>query len=251
MRLKQVLTNLLSNACKYTAAGRVWLHVTRDTDGALRFVVGDTGVGIAQGARASLFNPFATADGDARPAVPEGSTGLGLAICRQLVTLMGGRIALRSEPGRGTEVTVHVPVPGTPAPTVATARIGDVLVCDDDPVSRLMMTEMLRRSGFGVEDTADGEQALARWRRGGLSAIVTDLDMPGISGHELIRTIRAAEAEAGKAVTTAIVVCSGSDVPTDAGDSAPAGQQHDAYLLKPVEMDTLAQTLRDLGVASA
>jgi len=165
LRLKQILTNLLSNACKYTPAGRVWLHVSCDADGGLRFVVGDTGSGIAASAQATLFEPYAAAEAEPDVAVPEGSTGLGLAICLRLATLMHGRIELQSELGAGTRITLTVPRTPEPASAGAGARHGKVLVCDDDPVSRLMMTEMLRRCGIDAEDASNGEHALERWRR--------------------------------------------------------------------------------------
>ena len=239
LRLKQILTNLLSNACKYTVAGRVRLQAQRDGESALRFVVGDTGIGIAPQRQATMFEPFTAGNDPAGTIAPEGSTGLGLAICRRLATLMGGQVELRSTPGQGTEATLVVPV--EPVAAHPAARHGKVLVCDDDPVSRLMMTEMLRRSGFDAEDAGDGQLALARWKRGGVGAIVTDLNMPGLDGRELIRLVR--EAEAGRDDATAIVVCSGSDV-----DGGAAPVRCDAYLLKPVHTDILVQTLRDLGL---
>jgi len=247
LRLKQLLTNLLSNACKYTAAGRVWLEASRAADGGLRFVVGDTGAGIDAKLRATLFEPYATAEREAGPTTPEGSTGLGLAICRQLCTLMGGRIELHSEAGRGTEVTLDIPWQDELAPASAGPRSGAVLVCDDDPVSRLMMTEMLCRLGFEAEGAADARDALARWRRGGVGAIVTDLDMPGLGGLELIREVR--QAEQGREHPTVMVVCSGSELPEL--KSSGRTVHHDAYLLKPVQMDLLAQTLHDLGLMGA
>jgi two-component system, NarL family, sensor histidine kinase EvgS len=254
LRLKQILTNLLSNACKYTVQGRVWLLVSRDAEGGLRFVVGDSGVGVAAHVQDTLFQPFATAQGPARTALPEGSTGLGLSICRRLATLMHGRIELRSVLGEGTVVTLSLPPDTVPVVADAPNRSGKILVCDDDPVSRMMMTQMLKRAGFDAEDTSDGNEALQRWRQGGVAAIVTDLDMPGLSGLQLMRSVREAEAQArlkpGAAhpAPTVLVVCSGSELP-DAGDSVRDDNLHDAYLVKPVQMDILAQTLRDVGFA--
>ncbi len=254
LRLKQILTNLLSNACKYTVQGRVWLLVSRDEEGGLRFVVGDSGVGVAAHVQDTLFQPFATAQGPARTALPEGSTGLGLSICRRLATLMHGRIELRSVLGEGTVVTLSLPPDTVPVAADSPNRSGKILVCDDDPVSRMMMTQMLKRAGFDAEDTSDGHEALQRWRQGGVAAIVTDLDMPGLSGLQLMRSVREAEAQArlkpGGAETppTVLVVCSGSELP-DASESVREDSLHDAYLVKPVQMDILAQTLRDVGFA--
>ena len=228
LRLEQILANLLSNACKHSAAGGVSLQATCAA-GRLLLVVTDQGSGIAADLQAQLFTPYVTAG--AAAAVAEGSTGLGLAICRRLAGLMGGSISLRSEPGSGTVVSVELPLrePAT----------GTVLVCDDDPTSRLLMAEMLRRQGYTVEETGEASAALARWRQGGLACLITDLEMPGLSGRELIRLLRDEEAQRGGHI--AVVVCSGSPVLAE-------GAAHDAYLIKPVDMRALTQTLVRLGV---
>jgi two-component system, NarL family, sensor histidine kinase EvgS len=151
-------------------------------------------------------------------------------------------------------VTLSLPPDTVPVVADTPNRSGKILVCDDDPVSRMMMTQMLKRAGFDAEDTSDGAEALQRWRQGGVAAIVTDLDMPGLSGLQLMRSVREAEAQArlkpGAAhpAPTVLVVCSGSELP-DAGDSVRDDNLHDAYLVKPVQMDILAQTLRDVGFA--
>lgn len=246
LRLKQILTNLLSNACKYTPAGRVALDVRRDGPQALRFQVVDTGPGIAPAVQAALFQPYAAGPAGAdSPTPPEGSTGLGLSICGRLASMMGGRIEIANAAGGGTVATVVIPIQG--ARERPSARRGTVLVCDDDPLSRLMMTEMLRRIGFEAEDAPDGVVALERWRRGGIAAVVTDLNMPKLGGRDLIRVIRDVEkrehAAKGPAGGTAIVVCSGSEVVTDR-----PGMRADAFLMKPVVVEVLAETLSALGV---
>jgi two-component system, NarL family, sensor histidine kinase EvgS len=249
LRVKQVLTNLLSNACKYTAVGRVWLTVGLGESGELHCVVGDTGVGIAAHAQAALFEPYATVQGPARTALPEGSTGLGLSICRRLAGLMGGQIELRSVLGEGTVVHFSVPLPEVARVVAPGMLTGKILVCDDDPVSRLMMTHMLRRAGFDALETTDGNDALQRWREGGVAAIITDLDMPGLTGVQLMSSVREAEASGhtNSGQRTVLVVCSGSEVP-DAAQDVREGHLHDAYLVKPVQMDILTQTLRDVGL---
>lgn len=241
LRLKQILTNLLSNASKYTSAGEVALEVSMAGPERLRLEVRDTGVGISADERERLFRPFATA-GDAAP-VPEGRTGLGLTICARLVELMGGRIALDSAPGRGTTARVELPLHSMPdAAPGSWPEHGRVLVCDDDATSRLLMTQMLRRIGFDVVDTGEAAHALELWRRGGVRAVVSDLDMPGMSGMEMLAAIR--REEAGRTPRTAVIVCSGSLVPTEAGADEP----YDAYLVKPVQVETLAETLSALGL---
>jgi sigma-B regulation protein RsbU (phosphoserine phosphatase) len=103
----------------------------------------------------------------------------------------------------------------------------------------MLTAQMLRLRGYQTIEATDGASALATWRRGGVQALITDLDMPGMQGHELIRTLRDEEGTAH----TRIIVCSGSPV--------PARQQpvlHDAYLLKPLNIETLVGALQDLGL---
>jgi two-component system sensor histidine kinase EvgS len=250
LRLKQILTNLLSNACKYTDAGRVGFQVAREGE-ALRFVVRDTGAGITEAARERLFMPFVTLDDERNPAAPEASSGLGLVVSRKLAELMGGRIALHSEPGRGTEFTLHLPLAkplrDEPAPADAPPAGEDVVVCDDDATSRLLMVHMLRSHGLRVHEAATARAAFEIWRRGGVCVLVTDLDLQGEQGDDLIRAVREAENE--RSGRTLVIVCSGSSAPAPArpGESP----LHDAYLQKPVQVAALLDTLRQLGVPVA
>ena len=245
LRLKQVLTNLLSNAFKYTQHGEVALRVRRDGE-RLCFVVSDTGCGLDAQAQARLFKPFVTLDSAGTPAAREGSSGLGLVICRRIAELMGGSIELRSNLDVGSEFSLRVPLeaPRTAVVLPAAAATGQIIVCDDDPTSRMLTAQMLRLRGYRVSEAGDGVAALAAWREGHVSALVTDLDMPGMPGRELIRALR--DAEIGGAHRTAVVVCSGSPVP--ARSPHEEALLHDAYLLKPVQLDTLVSTLRELGV---
>ena len=263
LRLKQVLTNLLSNAFKYTASGSVRLLAEPMPDERLRVQVTDTGAGLSAADQARLFQPFVTLDSAAQTAPEMGRSGLGLSICRRIATLMGGEIGLASQPGVGTQVTLLLPLrrgvldpdcAGT-AP-VAPAHGRSVLVCDDDATSRLLMVHMLRQRGLATLDTGLAEDALALWRRGGIGAIVTDLDMPGMDGRALLRAVRADEAALTSAnpeatlLRTVLVVCSGSTLDADSADlgQAQVADLADAVLLKPVDADTLAQTLASLGV---
>jgi two-component system sensor histidine kinase EvgS len=244
LRLKQVLINLLSNACKYTEAGQVSLHAERTGDGALRLVVADTGVGLTAAEQQQLFQPYATLDSGA--AVPEGRTGLGLVTSRRLAELLGARLDLHSSPGRGTRVSLTLPLPAEPRSMPGAGLPGTVVVCDDDDTSRLLLAHMLRRAGYAIGETGHSAEALDLWRRGGVRALITDLDLPGMSGLDLMRTLRREEAAAGQLGRTRVVVCSGSPVPT--ADGASDRARYDAYLVKPVTLGTLTDTLRRLGV---
>ena len=249
LRIEQVITNLLSNALKYTEQGEValTLQTVRAAGAAaqLRFSFRDTGSGIPADQQARLFQPFATADrGEGASPVPEGSTGLGLVICRQLAGLMGGSIGLESVVGRGTEVHFQIPMPEPSAARAAEPRGGVLLICDDDAVSRMLLAETLSRHGHVVDEAADGQAALERWRRGDVSTVVTDLHMPRMGGGALVRAIRSEE---GAAVPrTRIVVCSGGS--SDDSDSQAVQDADAAFLVKPVDGARLLRTLAELGV---
>jgi len=280
LRLKQILTNLLSNACKYTPSGRVELAVAAE-GGWLRFTVSDTGPGIDPALRARLFQPFTVGDAEGERAVPSGgSTGLGLMVCQKIAAAMGGRIEVDSPAGRGARFTVQLPLraatagdklvgvapasatvaaeppASTPAPAPA---LGTVVVCDDDAVSRILTAQILRVRGFRVVEAGDGASALAACRDGDVRALVTDLEMPGLSGRELVRAVRAAEADVARQVQaegglaaprTWVVVCSGHPLPAgERADQVVPGC--DAYLLKPVDMERLVLSLSEGGVLSS
>ncbi len=252
LRLKQVLVNVLNNACKYTEQGHIRFsmhtYVRRpgsagDAGGAgLRFVVADTGPGIAAEVRERLFQPFASGPtaalrDDLR------SSGLGLAHCKRLLDLMQGSLQVDSSGGRGTTVTVDVP-----AQVVAAShrlrRDGDILVCDDDPVSCILMSEMLRLAGYGVLSVHSAEEALQRWRAGGVRMLITDLNMSGMGGQALMAQIRSEEAldPVRAQGRTGLVVCSGDPAPVTVDGTT----LHDAFIRKPVDMSTLVDTLRNL-----
>ncbi|MEK8051730.1 transporter substrate-binding domain-containing protein [Ideonella sp. DXS22W] len=265
LRLRQLLVNLIGNAVKYTPRGEVQVsaqcHASVDgRDDRLLITVRDTGVGIRVERQHALFEPFGTLHAPAE-APPEGSTGLGLAICKRLVEAMQGVIALDSEPGRGTTVTVNLPLPppapepppaqapsgpaapspGPDAPASAPGAGRVVLLVDDDPVSRLLMGELLRGEGLQVAEAADTQSAFLRWQRGDVAAVISDHHMPDGTGLALMQRI-VQEAPAGQ--RPRLVLCSGSP-PTV--DMAPLSGL-DATLRKPVTAQALRALLRELGL---
>ena len=218
-RLRQVLTNLIGNAVKFTEHGEVMLHVSIDPpdaeaagvaehDGArptqsgqvlLRFSVRDTGIGISEEARARLFQAFSQADGSTTRRY--GGTGLGLTISRQLVELMGGQIGLESEPGRGSTFWFSVPLErseAAPAPLPATwDELTGVraLIVDDNQTNRLILERQLATWGMHAASTSDGPSALTLLRTGHATGrpfdlVVLDHQMPGMDGLELAVQIR-------------------------------------------------------------
>lgn len=255
LRLRQVLTNLLSNACKYTDQGSITL-LAHAEGAAVVFGVRDTGRGIAPADQERLFRPFETLGSEPSPA--EGRSGLGLAMCQRIVGMAGGRIEVSSREGEGSQFNVCLP-PGQStldtsaqeaaawraAQTVAASGSGPrVLVCDDDPVSRLLTGQILRQRGFAVLEAPDVASALSLWSGGSVAAVVTDLHLPEVSGHELIRAVR--EREAAHARRTVIIVCSGEE-PLAAGRTR---SDHDAYLQKPVQAGLLVRALAERGVVA-
>jgi two-component system sensor histidine kinase EvgS len=247
LRLRQILTNLVSNAIKYTGTGSVHLSLeaTHAAEGrtSLVFEVRDSGPGISAERQAQLFVPFTAADTAAAP-VPEGSSGLGLNISRRLAHLMGGDILLSSEPGKGTTVRLSIPLPQVPAPSASAPAGGEgsILLCEDDPTCLLLMGQILRGHGYRVIECTGALQALEAWRAGGVRAVVTDLHMEGMDGIMLVQRVRA---EMGDRQVP-LLVCSGNPVPARLpGEEAPP---YDAWLTKPVQMKVLLGTLADLGI---
>jgi two-component system, NarL family, sensor histidine kinase EvgS len=254
LRLKQVLTNLLSNATRYTSQGSVTLQVqmasgdgqeaTRHTgaEPMLSFVVSDTGSGLSPERKAAPFVPFG------RTTSSEGGTGLGLSICRRLVEMMGGSIELQSQQGVGTVATVLLPIVSRRVVPSQFRAEGVVLLCDDDPVCRMLMAEELASQGYQVEQVDGGEAALSRLRSGGVRALITDLSMPGLGGPRLIQTLRDEESRLPPP-HTAVVICSGNPAPLAL--SQHPGLEHDVFLTKPVDVRTLVQALHGLGIAAS
>lgn len=199
-RVRQVLTNLMGNAIKFTDTGEVSVRVTVLAETAartrLRVAVRDTGVGIPFEAQPRLFQPFTQADGSTTRRF--GGTGLGLAICRQLVELMGGEISFESEPGKGStfqfELDLNRRGPVTPVPVVGLPPGRRVLVVDDNETNRRILIGQLTRWGVQVAAVPSGPAALAMLRdpsAGPWHLVLLDWHMPEMGGLELAGEIRA------------------------------------------------------------
>jgi signal transduction histidine kinase/ActR/RegA family two-component response regulator len=192
-RLRQVLDNLLTNAIKYTERGGITIVAQLLADeGVMRIEISDTGVGIDDAAMARLYEPFYRSPLTA--AMAEGS-GLGLAVVRSLVDLMGGTIRFDSHVGQGTVATVEVPITeGSDGLVVdAPARIDirrPVLVVDDSRDARRAIAEVLRSLGVEVVEAADGASGLAAAAAGDFQAIFLDLQMPDLTGLQVAQRLR-------------------------------------------------------------
>jgi len=199
VRLRQIVSNYLANALKFTAAGRVTLRLFEAAPGRLRLEVEDTGIGIAPAAQARLFQAFEQADGSTTRRF--GGTGLGLSICRQLAQLMDGAVGVHSEEGRGScfwfEMPLHASEAGASQPAALTPALPlaglRVLVVEDNHVNMLIITALLRTLGAEAVEANDGEQALliAREMHAELDAVLMDLHMPVLDGLGAARRLAA------------------------------------------------------------
>jgi len=202
LRLRQVITNLVGNAIKFTEHGHVLLEIREDRHGAtgtmLHFSVSDTGVGIPRDKQPLIFEPFSQADGSTTRRY--GGTGLGLAISSSLVTLMGGRMWLDSEPGEGS--TFHFLAAFGVVADVPHAATGiypggmPALVVDDNAVNRRILSEQLARLGFTPSQAESGAEALrmmeaAARRNAPYGLVVLDVHMPELDGFGVATQIAA------------------------------------------------------------
>lgn len=208
MRFRQVLSNLIGNAIKFTDKGEVRVEYRAEAVGhelAARVEVIDSGKGISTEDLSRLFAPFSQA-GNSQTS-PRSGTGLGLAISRTLCEMMGGSLSLSSELGRGTRVVIQLRLPllgnskpCTPSMPVEAAEEGpslNVLVVDDYPANRLLLAQQLSYLGHQVQDAEDGAQGLHAWRHGQFDVVITDCNMPILNGYDLARAIRKQEHEEG------------------------------------------------------
>ena len=236
-RLRQIVDNLLGNAVKYTERGSITLraHVL-GAPRRLRLEVSDTGAGIPAADLPRVFDPFFRSAATA--AMAEGS-GLGLAVVRSLVELMGGTIALASTPGQGTTVTVELPLTGTVSTAASTqpiARDLPVLVVDDSRHARHAMADLIRSMGIDVVEANGGRHGLELAARQDFRAILLDLQMPDLRGDRVARQLRK---PGGRHERTLLVLVSASD---DI-DARSLDALVDARLAKPVARTELAAVL--------
>ena len=242
-KVRQTLLNLLGNAAKFTEAGEVTLRVSKTVDGGepfFEFEIRDTGIGIGPEHLGRLFRPFMQADSSTSRRF--GGTGLGLAISSRFCTMMGGRIEVESEEGVGSVFRVLLPQEvgeadeetgrATPRPE---PKGRTVLVIDDDPTIRELLTRKLAPAGFHVQTAVDGVEGLARARDLRPDAIVLDVMMPELDGWAVLTELKGDERTTGIPVVL-LTILEQSEV----GFSLGAVD----YLIKPVQTSRLIGVLR-------
>jgi CheY-like chemotaxis protein len=203
VRVRQILSNYLSNALKFTDRGRIHVHLFRRTPEVARIEISDTGIGVSPELRATLFQPFTQADSSTTRRF--GGSGLGLSICRELATLMGGNVGLDSDGRTGSCAWVDLPLVTASEEDFSTiaSPLDDtpqqplqgmcVLLAEDNPVNRLIVGAMLTRLGAEVIEAANGSEAIEQATRShdSVHAILMDLHMPEVDGIEATRRLRA------------------------------------------------------------
>jgi signal transduction histidine kinase/CheY-like chemotaxis protein len=198
-KVRQILFNLLSNACKFTEQGTIWLNVARASkEGAdwVTFSVVDTGIGITPQQMGKLFQPFSQAD--ASTAQKYGGTGLGLVVSRSFCRMMGGDITVSSEAGKGSTFTFTLPAEvaeeSAPAEELGLGRPAEgastVLVIDDDPMALDLMRRLLGREGFWVECASNGREGLRLARELHPTVITLDVLMPDLDGWTVLAELK-------------------------------------------------------------
>lgn len=252
-RIRQILSNLVSNAIKFTETGEVSAEI-RTTDGsspqapAFEIVVRDTGVGIPEDRLAAIFKPFEQAD--ASTTRKFGGTGLGLAISKKLSELMGGKISIESTVGAGTVFTValslapgEAPVPQERfkhQPLDALAERLRALVVDDVATNRLVMQTLLEPLEVDVTCAASGQEALDVLKREHFDLVLMDVQMPGMDGVETTQQLRLREQRAGRSKTPVVAVTA-NVLPEQVAAYKSAGLEE--HLAKPVKREELVELL--------
>jgi len=276
-RLRQIITNLVDNAIKFTARGKISVEIGAKTHDAaetcLQFSVSDTGTGIAKDKQELIFGAFVQADGSTTRQY--GGTGLGLGICRKLVEQMRGKIWVESTPGRGStfHFTAVFPIAKTdrasieaedgmpnatapkaqPATTIRTANESRVvasagrrglriLIAEDNPVNEAVAVGMLQQEGHTILLAANGREAVRLHRLSRPDLVLMDVQMPELDGIGATKQIRVAEARSGR--RTPIIAMTAHALNGDSECCLLAGM--DAYLSKPFTKKLLLETIESV-----
>ncbi|MFZ5608323.1 MAG: ATP-binding protein [Pseudomonadota bacterium] len=260
-RLQQVLSNLVSNAIKFTKAGSIVIRLREETRTAERLQlsceVEDSGIGIAANLHERIFEPFLQVDAGASRSYD--GTGLGLAICRQLCQLMGGTIGVRSTPGKGSTFWFAVPCDihceemqpeaaddSAAPPALLAMPQARILVAEDNPLNQMVIKQLLAFPNLDVSFVADGRQAVEQAREGTFDLILMDIRMPVMDGKAATQAIRRLP---GKAARVPIIALTADAMEDDRRKALGAG--FDDYVTKPIDEDILIAVIaKHLSVAA-
>ncbi|WP_296700825.1 7TM diverse intracellular signaling domain-containing protein [Thiocapsa sp. UBA6158] len=255
LRITQVLTNLVSNAVKFTQDGEVCLTISQPGPGRLRFRIRDTGIGMTPREQETLFQAFSQADTSTTRRY--GGSGLGLAISQRLVELMGGRIEVISAPGQGSCFSFEIDAEAClaqdrleaktdiqPAPSAPSAREvmpggftgRRILLVEDNPINREIVLGFLHGSGLDIEIAEDGRQAVDQCMASAFDLILMDIKMPVMDGYEATQRIRALQPD------VPIIALTANAFQDDIAKSRAAGMN--AHLSKPIEAEGLLSLLQ-------
>ena len=246
-RLRQILINLLSNAIKYTERGEVGLRVHYPSSEVAEFRISDSGMGIRADDVESIFEPFERGGMPGARALP--GAGLGLAITRVLVQIMGGEILVRSQPGEGSTFTVRIRLPAASGARDERAQRRQVvgyegprrriLLVDDNPAHRELARSLLEPLDFDLVEAGEAASALQIARELKPDLAMLDIAMPGMDGWELAAALRAL---ALPGLRIMMVSANAHDSHVGGGPDAV----HDAFVMKPIDIDLLLERLGEL-----
>ncbi|WP_080482162.1 transporter substrate-binding domain-containing protein [Pseudomonas syringae] len=255
LRFKQILSNLISNAIKFTEQGQVRISLQTDTSPdpqqlRLHVLIQDSGIGISAEDQQRLFEPFAQAENTGQQA--RTGAGLGLVICRHLCEMMGGTLTLSSEPGDGTQIhmtfdlttlePLEIAAPAKEAPPQETTAL-DILIVDDHPANCMLLCQQLEFLGHHCSTAEHGAQGLELWSPGQFDLVIADCNMPVMNGYDLTRAIRNHEQDEGRQRCT-IWGFTANAQPEEKQRCRDAGM--DDCLFKPISLKALNERLDKL-----
>ena len=260
LRFKQILSNLISNAIKFTQEGQVRISLqvedsSHEQQIRLEVIIQDSGIGITEDDQLRLFAPFAQADNSGHLA--RTGAGLGLVICRSLCEMMGGTLALHSQPGQGTQVQMMFELTSLdPVANLAPVREDDeracatldILVVDDHPANRLLLCQQLGFLGHRCDVAEQGAQGLERWLARPFDLVIVDCNMPVMNGYDLTRAIRTHERGHAQAPCTVLGFTANAQ-PEEKQRCRDAGM--DDCLFKPISLTALNDRLSRVAARPA
>ncbi len=260
VRIRQIVSNLASNAVKFTEAGRITIRsdISTGVDGRplLSVEVSDTGIGFDEAAAARLFNRFEQADSSITRGF--GGTGLGLSICKSLAEIMGGDVLARSRPGVGSVFTLRLPLERAPAVPESTPTLGAglgpdmerrlrILCVDDNPLNHKVLQLILGPHADLLAAATSGAEAIETFRRSSFDVVLMDMQMPEMDGLAATRALRAIEAERS-GPRTAVAMVSANAMPEHVEQALDAGC--DAHIAKPLTPRTLQRGIEQALLAA-